>query len=130
MIVDASALIDLLAGAPPADAIGERLFGRDEPLHAPVTIYAEVLHGLRRQWIARLLSDQRAALALKSLRTTIMTKHPIEPLVQRMWDLRRNVTAYDAAYVALAEQLDVPLITRDLRLSRSSGHAARIEYID
>ena len=47
-----------------------------------------------------------------------------------MWALRKNITAYDAGYVALAESLDLPLITRDRRLSRSSGHAARIEYID
>jgi predicted nucleic acid-binding protein len=47
-----------------------------------------------------------------------------------MWSLRHNITAYDAAYVALAESLDVPLLTRDRRLAKSSGHAARIEYID
>lgn len=47
-----------------------------------------------------------------------------------MWSFRRNITAYDAGYVALAESLNVPLLTRDRRLSRASGHAARIEYID
>jgi predicted nucleic acid-binding protein len=46
-----------------------------------------------------------------------------------MWSLRHNVTTYDAAYIALAEALDIPLLTRDARLSRSSGHTARIEYI-
>lgn len=57
-------------------------------------------------------------------------RHPVEPLVHRMWSLRANVTAYDASYVALAESLGLPLITRDRRLARSSGHAAAIEYID
>ena len=58
------------------------------------------------------------------------TRHPVAPLTQRIWALRQNLTAYDAAYVALAEALGVPLLTRDLRLSRSSGHAATIHYID
>ncbi|HVE70624.1 MAG TPA: type II toxin-antitoxin system VapC family toxin [Thermoanaerobaculia bacterium] len=58
-----------------------------------------------------------------------ITRHPIEVLVPRMWFLRQNITAYDASYVALAESLNLPLITRDARLARSTGHAARIEYI-
>lgn len=61
---------------------------------------------------------------------TPLMRHPVEPLVHRMWSLRANVTAYDASYVALAESLSLPLVTRDRRLSRSSGHAAAIEYID
>jgi predicted nucleic acid-binding protein len=56
-------------------------------------------------------------------------RYPVEPLVPRMWSLRRNITAYDASYVALAESLNLPLITRDRRLAQSSGHAARIDYI-
>ena len=51
-------------------------------------------------------------------------------LIVRVWQLRQNLTAYDAAYVALAEALAVPLLTRDAPLARSSGHSARIEYID
>lgn len=99
-------------------------------LHAPVTIDAEVIQALRRRWMIGQLTDLRAETALNVFRQYILIRHSVESLVPRMWSLRRNVTAYDATYVALAESLDLPLLTRDRRLSRSSGHAARIEYID
>lgn len=78
---------------------------------------------------AHQLGDDQAATALRMFQAYDITRHPVEPLVQRMWSLRANVTAYDASYVALAESLALPLITRDRRLSHSSGHAAAIEYI-
>ncbi len=97
--------------------------------HTPVTIDAEVLHALRRQWLIGRLNDQAAAGAFQLLRQRAITRHPVMSLLDRMWALRHNVSSYDAAYVALAESLDLPLITRDARLARSTGHAARIEYI-
>lgn len=99
-------------------------------LSAPVTFDAEVLHALRRQWLLKRVSDEDVTGAFEVLRTVVVTRHPVQPLVARMWALRRNITAYDAGYVALAESLNLPLLTRDRRLARSSGHAARIEYID
>lgn len=99
-------------------------------MHAPVTFDAEVLHALRRQWLIGRVGDEEARSAFTILRNASITRHPVQPFVQRMWSLRRNITAYDAGYVALAESLAMPLLTRDRRLSRSSGHAARIEYID
>jgi len=105
-----------------------RLGGLD--LHAPVTVDAEVVQALRRRWLIGILSDREAAAAFVFFRAVAITRHPVEPLVQRMWSLRRNITAYDASYVALAESLSLPLITRDRRLSRSSGHTVAIEYID
>jgi predicted nucleic acid-binding protein len=69
-------------------------------------------------------------MAISFLRVFPVTRHSHEPLLERVWALRQNVTAYDAMYVALAELLDVPLITRDGRLARSSGHSARIEFIE
>lgn len=98
-------------------------------LHAPVTIDAEILHGLRRQWIAGVINAELGAWAITVLAETEITRHPITPLVDRIWSLRHNITAYDAGYVALAESLNAPLVTRDRRLSQSSGHTARIEYI-
>ena len=56
-------------------------------------------------------------------------RHPHDILLPRIWELRRSVTAYDAAYVALAEALDAPLLTRDGKLARSHGHRARIELV-
>jgi predicted nucleic acid-binding protein len=99
-------------------------------LHAPVTIDAEVLHSIRRQWMIRRIDDETAQEIFVLFRSLPIRRYPVQLLVRRMWDLRRNITAYDAGYVALAETLNMPLLTRDRRLSRSSGHAARIEYID
>jgi predicted nucleic acid-binding protein len=124
-VIDASAVIDLLLGDRSLRAV---IDGR-HPLHAPVTIDAEVLHSLRRQWLAGGLSDMDVAEMLDVFRGAPITRHPVQPLVARMWSLRRNITAYDAGYVALAESLDLPLLTRDWRLAHSAGHAARIEYI-
>ena len=125
VVVDASAIVDFLLDV---RTVVRRL-GQHE-LHAPVTVDAEMLHGLRRKWLNDAVSDEEAEVALLLFRQIVIHRHPVEPFVMRMWSLRQNVTAYDAGYVALAESLDLPLITRDARLSRSSGHGARIEYID
>ncbi|HVE70626.1 MAG TPA: type II toxin-antitoxin system VapC family toxin [Thermoanaerobaculia bacterium] len=125
VVVDASVLVDaFLVGVRPA---ASRVM--DAHLHAPVTIDAEFLHAMRRRWLTKIVDDEHAQSALSIFRRTPITRYPIEPLVPRMWFLRQNITAYDASYVALAESLDLPLITRDARLARSTGHAARIEYI-
>lgn len=124
-VVDASVIVDHITRVVDLEA---RLSQYD--LHAPVTVDAEVLHGLRRQWFGGLLAEGEAVLAIRLFRTLQITRHPVHHLVERMWAIRQNISAYDAGYVALAEALNVPLLTRDGRLSRSSGHAARIEYID
>ena len=98
-------------------------------LHAPVTVDAEFVHGLRRQWLRKRFDDEIARAALRVFAGTPIVRHPVEPLIGRMWAIRQNVIAYDAGSVALAESLDLPLLTRDRRLAHSSGHAARIEFI-
>lgn len=116
-------LIDALLGDV---RTGSRIAGRE--LHAPVTVDAEVLHGLRRAIFGG-LDPTEADTVVHAFRRTIIVRHPVQPFVLRMWAMRHNITAYDAGYVALAESLNVPLLTRDRRLASSSGHAARIEYI-
>lgn len=128
IVVDASALVDVFLRRPSAAAILECI--GHEAAHAPVTIDAEVVHALRRNWLAGLIRDNVAADAIASLQIAPITRHSVSRLTERMWSLRNNVTAYDAAYVALAEALKVPLITRDQRLANSSGHTAHIQYID
>ena len=66
---------------------------------------------------------------MEQLRGLSLTRYPHEDLLPRIWALKDNLTAYDAAYVALAEALDAPLITRDRRLAASPGHSARIELV-
>jgi len=124
VVVDASAIVDALLGAEDVLHVLER-----DSIHAPVSVDAEVLHAIRRQWFAKLIKDLNALGAVESFRAMDITRHPVQPLVERMWALRRNITAYDAGYVALAESLHVPLLTRDWRLAHASGHAAAIEYI-
>lgn len=98
-------------------------------LHAPVTVDAEVLHGLRRAIFAGSIGVAEADAVIQTFANIGIERHPVQPFVARMWTMRRNVSVYDAAYVALAESLNLSLLTRDRRLSNSSGHAALIEYI-
>ncbi|HEV7766904.1 MAG TPA: type II toxin-antitoxin system VapC family toxin [Thermoanaerobaculia bacterium] len=124
IVVDASVIVDALSGV--ATVAAEL---RKHELHAPVTIDAEFLHAMRRRWIVKLLDEDAAPTVMKAFREMAIARHPITPLVDRIWSLRRNITAYDAGYVALAESLNLPLLTRDWRLAHSSGHTAGIEYI-
>lgn len=127
IVIDASALVDLIMSLRSAPI--EARFAEASAIHVPVTVDSEVLHALRKQAYAPTFKQEYADVALSLLGGRALTRHPVQPLGPRLWSLRQNVTMYDAAYVALAESLDIPLLTRDARLSRSSGHTARIEYI-
>ena len=127
VVIDASALIEYLFDAARYPRIDEIVATRE--LHAPHLIDAEIVHGLRSAVIGKRVDAPRALAALEDFAALTIQRHGIEPLLARMWALRQNLTAYDASYVALAEALSLSLITRDARLARSSGHAARIEYI-
>ena len=127
IVFDASALVDMIMEW--RSALIEARFAQASAIHVPVTVDSEVLHALRKQAFAPTFKPEYADVALSLLGGRALTRHPVQPLGPRMWSLRHNVTTYDAAYVALAESLNVPLLTRDRRLSRSSGHTATIEYI-
>lgn len=127
IVIDASALVDVIMGWR-SEPIRDRLLSASL-VHVPVTVDAELLHALRKHAFAGVVGPQHSNAALRLLDGPTLLRHPVQPLAPRMWSLRHNITAYDAAYVALAESLGLPLLTRDARLSRSSGHAARIEYI-
>jgi len=88
------------------------------------------MHGIRRCWLAGLIYGPRMDEALAATLDLPINRYSHKPLLPRILALRENVTAYDGAYVALAEILDLPLVTRDRRLARSSGHTARIEFIE
>jgi predicted nucleic acid-binding protein len=98
-----------------------------ETLHAPHLIDVEFLHALRGLVAGRVVSMAEADAARISFAELPVARYPHHPMSDRIWELRHNVTAYDATYVALAEALDLPLVTCDGRLARSKGHGARIE---
>lgn len=126
IVIDTSAIIAALANRPPVDELVARLMS-DPDLHAPHLIDVEVLHALRRLVASGDLREDQAQDVRSDFRDLVITRYPHQPLADRMWELRHNVTAYDAAFVALAEALDAPLVTCDGHLARATGHVARIE---
>jgi predicted nucleic acid-binding protein len=129
IVPDASVILELLLRTPAAHAIETRLFDEDETLHAPALLDVEVAQVLRRYESRGEISAERGRLALDLLAQFPIQRYPHEPLLQRIWTLRRNLTAYDAAYVALAEALDATFLTRDARVGRSAGHRAEVEVV-
>ncbi|MDQ3941498.1 MAG: type II toxin-antitoxin system VapC family toxin [Actinomycetota bacterium] len=128
IVLDASAVVAvLLDPGSGAERIRERIESPGESLHVPHVMDLEVLHALRRQALRGALSPRRSAEALEDLANIMFVRYPHTSLIQRIWELRENVTAYDAAYVALAEALDAPLVTMDARLAQASGHNAAVE---
>lgn len=124
-VVDASVL---LAAAVDAEASGDwarEVIARADHLVAPHLLPVEVAHRLRKLSMQGLVSDQVASLQLAQLIRLPIEYFPFVPLVARAWELRNNVSAYDAWYVALAEALKVPLATLDARLTHASGPSCR-----
>jgi predicted nucleic acid-binding protein len=126
LVVDTSAVLAALAGDEPPAGLVARLAG-DTDLHAPHLIDTEMLHALRHMTIAGQLSEERAADARTDFAELALTRYPHHPLSDRVWQLRHNLSAYDATFITLAELLDAPLITCDARLASAPGHQAHVE---
>ncbi len=126
IVVDTSAVIGVLAGQPRVARLVDRVIN-DGDLHAPHLIDVEFQHALRRLVVAGAINDDRAADARMDFGNLTIVRYPHVSLADRMWELRHNVTAYDAAFLALAEALGAPLVTCDARLAREPGHAASVE---
>lgn len=129
IVVDASAVAEVVLRQPAAAAVERRIHDMRESLHAPYLIDVEVANVVRRYAARREIIDARGPQALDDLANFPMHRHPHLALLPRIWELRHNLSAYDAAYIALAELLDAPLVTRDARLAASPGHRAQIELI-
>lgn len=129
IVVDASVVVELLLRTADAFRVERRLFGAGEALHAPHLLDVEVAHVMRRYVLAGDLAPPRAKASLDLLAAMPLARHAHTAMLSRMWALRDNLTAYDAAYVALAEGLDATLLTRDARLARSRGHEAHVELL-
>ncbi|MEX2280986.1 MAG: type II toxin-antitoxin system VapC family toxin [Gemmatimonadota bacterium] len=128
IVIDASAVIELLLCTARSDAVAARILRDGVALHAPHLIDVEVAQVLRRYEHAGELRAPRAGDALADFADIRLERHPMEPMLGRIWALRHNMTAYDAAYVALAEALDAPLITCDARLG-SAVRDATVEVL-
>jgi predicted nucleic acid-binding protein len=126
IVVDASAVLEALLRTPAARAVERRLFEPSQTLHAPHLLDVEVAQVVRRYAASSEIDVERGRMALADLP---LHRYPHDFLLPRVWNLRDNLTAYDAMYVALAEALDAPLLTRDKRLAASPGHHARIELV-
>jgi predicted nucleic acid-binding protein len=122
-------VIEVLLNTPSGIHIAEQFFDPAETLHAPHLLDVEVAQVLRRYTRTGELDTARGLQALEDLVDFPLTRYPHDLLLLRIWELRHNVTAYDAAYIALAEALGVPLITRDAALASAPGNRARIELI-
>ena len=107
----------------------DRLFAHRQTLHAPHLLDVEVAQVIRRYAANGEIDSARGRLALADLTDMPLRRYPHDFLLPRIWDLRKNLTAYDAAYVALAELLNAPLLTRDRRLAAACSPRLQIESV-
>ena len=128
-IIDASVVVEVLLRSPMAADCEARL-ARSPSLHAPHLLDLEVTQVLRRHCLTGRIPEGRGARAVARLREMPIERWHHGPLLPRIWALRDTATAYDAAYLALAETLGLPLVTLDARLARSPGHAAQIDLVE
>ena len=129
IVLDASVVIEILLQSKDGLRIQERVLDRTESRHVPHLLDVEVTQVVRRYWLAGQIDSRRAEQMLDDLSVVPVERHAHTILLPRIWELRANLTAYDAAYVALAEALGAPLLTRDGGLVTAPGHRAVIELV-
>lgn len=129
IVVDSSAILEVLLNSSAAGTIAQRLFAPGETLHAPHLIDLEVTQVLRRFCRIGEVDTERGTRALQAMLDLRLTRHPHHIFLPRVWELRNNVSGYDAVYLALAEALGAPLVTRDRALAMAAGHRARVEVL-
>lgn len=127
IVLDASAAVDWLLQTSAGQSIERRIYSSNETLHAPHLLDLEATQVLRRLSLQRVVSAHRADEAVRDLLDLRVTRYPHLVLMPRVWQLRHNFSAYDAAYVVLAEKLGATLLTRDARLASVTGHVALVE---
>lgn len=130
IVLDASAAVDLLLGTKPhSEAVAEHLIAHEGDIHAPHLLDAEVAQVLRRYVLAGDMAPKRAVLALSRLADLGIERYPHAPFLHRAFALRNNATIYDGLYLALAEALGAPLITRDAAMRSIPGCDAAVTVI-
>lgn len=129
IVLDASATIEWLLQSPTGVKIDQRIFSPLESLHAPHLLDVEVTQVLRRYVRDKAITARRGQEALEDLADMPLSRYPHDLLIPRIWELRSTLTAYDAAYVALAELLDARLLTCDGKIASASGHHAIVDVV-
>ncbi len=128
IVVDASAVLEVLLQTPAAGRVSEKIFASGQALCAPHLLDVEIAQVLRRYVRSAAITPERGAEALQDLADLPLQRYPHFVLLPRIWELLNTLTAYDAAYLALAEALDATLVTRDRALS-TTGSGARVEVL-
>jgi len=132
IVIDASAAIEWVLQTPKGAEVENRIFRKTSELprlHAPHLLDVEVAQVLRKHVAKGLVSEGRGQTALQDFLQIPLLRYPHEFLLERVWALRKNLTAYDAVYVALAEALDMPLVTCDANIGGVPGVRARIDVV-
>jgi predicted nucleic acid-binding protein len=129
IVIDASALIEILLRTERADRLMDRAFAGTEQMHAPQLLDIEITQVFRRLVQQKQITAARAGQSLEDLAGLFIERHDQQLLVQRIWQLRDSLSAYDGAYIALAEALAAPLLTCDAKLAGTHGHRAKIELV-
>ena len=129
IVADASAVIEALLGTPPGLVVAQQLFETGQTVHAPHLIDLEVAHAIRRYVAIGDIDEPFGRATIRNMVDMQIRRYPHDVLLPRVWELRGNLSAYDAVYVALAETLDAPLLTRDRRLADAARRFARIEVV-
>ena len=127
IVLDASAAVDWLLQTPAGQRIENRIYSRKETLHAPHLLDVEVTQVLRRLVRQGVVPAHRAEEAVRDLADLRITRYGHFVFLPRIWQMRHNFSAYDAAYIVLGESLGAALVTRDGRLAAASGRAAQVE---
>jgi predicted nucleic acid-binding protein len=127
IVLDALAMLDWMLQTPAGQRIERRIYARNDTLHSVHLLDVEFAQVLRHLVRERTLTSRRAEEAIEDLMALRVTRYAHVLLLSRIWRLRNNMSAYDAAYVALAEELKAPLITRDQKIAAAPGHAAAVE---
>ena len=129
IVVDASALLEVLLQTPLGESVEDRLLDDDQSLHAPYLLDIEVAQVVRRFVLAQDIDSRRAQAALDDFLAFPIRRHAHDILLPRVWALRDNFTAYDAIYVALAEGLEATLVTHDRRLATAARRLIPVDLV-
>ena len=129
IVLDSSAAVEWLLGRAASSVVAAHLADPDIAVHAPSLLGVEVASSLRRLVLGGYMPPSRGAMAIADLTATDITLHDPTPLLPRAWELRANLSAYDAVYVALAELLGATLVTGDAHIARAPGTTAAVDVI-